>query len=232
MDELSPDSKPAFLEPARAESIGYVGADVAPEFDAELAPVVTGDPDDNGDPGDIGPAGKGPSRGYQERWRAIARLHALGLTSNQIGRKLGYSAGGISLALQKPWVQAEVARFREAFESDVVTRVKDAAQDGVAFIHETIHNERAKVSERLDASKWAVEKATGKARQEIGVESGTLMSFMELMRHMQAERALDVTPPEARSAEGQASGSSAAAVAAPQESDKFDAWLNANLQST
>jgi len=209
-DDFSPNSKPAFLDPERANSIGYVGADEVPQFDRELEEET------------VEPAGKGPSRGYQERWRAIARLHALGLTSNQIGRKLGYSPTGISLALKQPFVQAEIERFRSAFEADIITRVKAAAQDGAEFIHETIHNEAAKVSERLDASKWAVEKATGKAKQEVGVESGTLMSFMELMRQMQPGS----SPREVTE--------SVPALAAPTDNappqDKFDSWLDENLK--
>lgn len=206
-DEFSPASKPAFLDPARANSIGYVGADEVPQFDNEIEEVVE-------------PAGKGPSRGYQERWRAIARLHALGLTSGQIGRKLGYSPTGISLALKQPWVQSEIERYRSAFESDVITRVKAAAQDGAEFIHETIHNEQAKTSERLDASKWAVEKATGKAKQEIGVESGTLMSFMELMKNMG----------QGQDAPRDVTSSDAPEIAAPVDIDQFDLWLDTNLK--
>lgn len=211
-----PADKPAFLDPVRAESLGYIGADEIPTFDAELEHIA--DPES-----DVSPAGKGPTPGYRERWRAIARLNALGLTSGQIGRKLGYSPAGISLALQKPWVQAEVTRYRELFEADIAARTRQAAEDGIAFIHETIHNDKAKVSERLSASQWAVEKHSGKARQEVTHESNTLTSFMQMLAEMQRRgESIDVTPvPAAREAAGEL-------TAAPQPA-KFDRWLDENL---
>lgn len=213
----APTDNPAFLDKERAEAIGYVGAppDELPLFDAELNEPL----EENVD-GDITPAGKGPSRGYRERWRSIARLHALGLTNNQIGRKLGYSPTGISLALKQPFVLEEVEKFRAAFDNDLASRVKNIASDGLDRIHSIILDDKEKTSIVLDASKWAVEKATGKARQEVTVESGTLSSFMDLLKQMkERNEPLDVTPTDAALlAEGQ-----------PEPKSEIDSWLTANL---
>lgn len=224
-----PNFKPAFLDPERAAAIPYQSGepaiDVTPKFDEELAaendPAYVPSVADAETPH---AGGKGPSPGYRERWRAIARYNAMGWTSTRIGEKLGYSPTAVSLALKSEWVQAEVARFRSMLETDVAHIVKEAAKDGVSYIHETILNEQAKSSERLDASKWAVEKATGKAKQEIGVESNTLTSFMEMLRDMQRNgEAIDVTPKQLSPA---AHTEIAEAVV---ETDRFAAFLGDNL---
>lgn len=161
-----------------AEAIGYVGADTTPTFDDELAGLPELD-------SDMPPRGKGPSNGYEERWREIARLHALGYTNNQIARHLGYSATGISLALQKPFVQAEIA----------VARGRHISEDAIAIMRDTsVHAARRLQTAVMnpddrngyDASKFVVEKVTGKARQEVTVESGTLSTFMELLKEMRS----------------------------------------------
>lgn len=223
MDPIgSPDEKPAFLDPERAKSIGYVGADDTPQFDAELnAPA-----EELGDAlsEDIAPAGKGPSRGYRERWRSIARLHALGLTNNQIGRKLGYSPTGISLALKQPFVMEEVEKFRASFDGDIANRIKGIASDSLDRIHAIVLDDTEKTSIVLDAAKWAVEKATGKARQEVTVESGTLSSFMDLLRQMKDRgEPLDVTPDD------QLALPAALQRDETAEASDVDAWISANL---
>lgn len=173
-----PADKPAFLDPNRAASIGYVGADDVPSFDTELV-----ERPELGE--DLEPRGKGPSRGYEVRHSEIARLHALGYTNNQIARHLGYSAPGISLALQKPYVQSEVERWRtHYFSQDTANLVKDAALDGMKRIHKIILNPETKEGTALAASQWAVEKATGKAKQEVAVGSGDLSTFMDLLKEV------------------------------------------------
>lgn len=204
-DPFAPDVKPAFLDPERAAKIPYQSGEAPVEvrFDHELAcehdPAV-----ESTDLVEQHPGGKGPSPGYKERWRAIARYNALGWNNTQIGTKLNYSPTAVSLALKSEWVQAEVARYRSMLESDITHQVKEAAKDGATFIHETILNEKAKDRDRLDASKWAIEKTTGKAKQEIGVESNTLTSFMDLLRDMQRQGdTIDVTPSAPATAEAQ-----------------------------
>ena len=220
--KLAPGEKPLFCTPEKCEGLGYPGIveDQSPQFDSELSHLT--------DKIEVAlePGGKGPSRGYIERWRLIARYHAAGLTNNQIARKLGYSAPGISLALQKPWMREEIERYRTGVEYDVAAKLKEAADDGIAVVHEIILNENEKAQTRLDASKWAIEKAHGKAKQEVSVESGTLGSFMDLLREMKKSgEVLDVTP-QAASVEISSSGE---ALDTAQQTDKWNDWLDANL---
>lgn len=181
--------KPIFLSKELAESAPYRGADEVPKFDNELEALPELDTD-------MPARGKGPSAGYETRWREIARLHAHGYTNNQIAAHLGYSAPGISLALNKPFVKDEIARLRAKYYSqDVTDMVKDVARDGMRRIHRTILDPKTKDSVALAAATWSVEKAYGKAKQEVSVESGTLSGFMELLNEMRDRgEPLDVTP--------------------------------------
>lgn len=190
LDDDSPQSRPAFLSKETAEAIGYIGdPDESPLFDNELSPLPELDKD-------LEPRGKGPSRGYEIRWREIARLHAHGYTNNQIGKHLGYSPTGISLALQKPFVMEEIERCRANYYSqDTINVIKEGSLDAAKRIHRMVLDPSTKESTALDASKWLVEKATGKAKQEISVDSGTLTGFYDLLKQMQTRNeTLDVTP--------------------------------------
>jgi hypothetical protein len=220
-----PTDRPAFLDKERAESTPYAGAPGAePTFDDELA--AWNDPDYTEE---IPPGGKGPSRGYQERWRAIARLHALGQSSTSIGKKLGYSPAGVSLALKQPFVQAEVARYREQYESDITSRVKDAALDGIERIHKIILDPAEKSQVALDASKWAVEKITGKPKQEVSVESGTISTFMDMLKEMKRRsEPLDVTPVQIPAATAGPQANEESPDAVPQQ-NRWSGWSKSNL---
>lgn len=190
-DKFAPSTKPAFLDKDRAESIGYIGAgpDAFPSFDNEITPLPELE-------GDNPPRGNGPTKGYETRWREIARLHSLGYTNNQIARHLGYSATGISLALNQPFVQTEVARCRELFfNQDIVNIVKDTAKDGAVKLRQMLNDPRTKESTVVDIAKFSIEKSTGKAKQEVSVESGTFASFMELLKEKTSRgEPIDVTP--------------------------------------
>lgn len=220
----SPADKPAFLDPARAKQMAYVGADTVPVFDHELEPLP---PIDN-EP--LPPRGKGPSIGYEGRYRAIARLHAYGYTNNQIARHLGYSATGISLALKKPWLLDEVKRIRDQLvDPEVLTRLKLVGQDAIAHIHQTILDPMAKADIRSTNARWAIEKLTGKPKQEVSVESGTLATFTDLLRDMQRRgeslepHAIDVTPLPALE------GGREAAPDVSEEPNRWATWLDTNL---
>ena len=202
LDDSGIPFRPIFLDPERAEKAQYVGVDTVPTFDDEL-PLSPALPEHGLEPV---PA-NAPSPGYISRYREIARLHAIGKTNNEICRILGYTPVRMSIILKDPFIQSEIARCRaKLFDQDVVDKIKEASKDGARLVHEIILNESEKTSVRLDAAKWAAEKAHGKARQEITVESGTLTSFMELLRDMTDRgEMLDVTPVQ-QSASPQVSG--------------------------
>ena len=220
MDEENVE-RPAFLDKERAESIGYISGDEIPVFDQELAPLPPLE-------GDNPARGKGPSRGYEIRWREIARLHALGYTNNQIAKHLGYSPQGISLAMKQPLVVEEIERYRTLyFSQDALNIIKEAALDGARHIRNIILDPKAKESTRVAASQWAVEKATGKARQEISVESESLSRFMELAeRAVERGQVVDVTPLPitAESKNQPATGEN------PASNANWDTWIAENVR--
>lgn len=203
-----PDDQPAFLDPERADSIGYINADAVPVFDTEL---IADDP-------------SAPSPGIINRYREIARRSAHGQTNNQICAALGYTASRMSIILKDPFVQAEIARWRNAmFDGDAIERLKEAARDGADRIHAIILDPKAKESAVLDAAKFAIEKSHGKARQEVAVESTTFQGFVDLLRRIESSgQVLDVTP------DAQGAGAQVELPAASQH-DAWTTWLDQNL---
>ena len=188
MQDFSPASNPAWKDPVRAAAIPYPGVDAPPNFDYELENL------------EVCPKrGTVPSVGYEERWRAIARYHALGFRNSEIAKKLGYSDASITRLLEKDWLKAEVARFRnQYYEADIHQALKNAGPDAIKHIHESILNENEKSEIRSTNARWVTEKLTGKPKQEVNVESNSLTAFMELARQMvnagpQTPQLLDVT---------------------------------------
>lgn len=188
----SPDEKPAFLDPERADKIPYPGeGSIEVVFDHELEQLKEMDVEPVEK---IGKGNHGPSRGYEERYRAIARLHVLGQTNNQIAAKLGYSAPGISLALNRPWVRAEVTRLRQQYETDILSRVKEASLDSAEYLHKTILDDTVKDEIRSANARWMIEKQTGKPKQEVDVKHG-LGQFLDVMKEMKERgETIDITP--------------------------------------
>lgn len=212
-DEIGP---PAWFTKEQAEALGYPG--VPATFDEELNTT----PDEALPGEDMPPAGQGPSRGYRERWRAIARMTALGFSNGQIGRRLGYSPAGVSLAQKQPWVQEQVRQFRASYDADITSRMKDIAAGAVDVVEEIINDEKEKSTVRLDAAKWSIEKVTGKAKQEVSHESGTFMHFLEIAKQMSQQLTPDA--PQSREVRelAPAQGDDA------EQKSESEAWLDAN----
>ncbi len=154
----------------------------------------------------------------------IAKLHARGFSNNQIARHLGYSAPGISLALQKPFVQAEVAKERDSLVSeDAVEIMKQTSIMAARRIQSAVADPMDRNG--YDAAKFTLEKVTGKAKQEVAVESGTLATFNELMKQMMNRgEQIDVTPRNVLEAGQDGTGQPETVKPNP-----IDAWLSANL---
>lgn len=199
------DRRPAFLSKERAESIPYRGADETPQFDTELPEIIDAK----------------PSLGIIDRYREIARLHALGKTNNQICALLGYTPAWLSTVLNNAFIQSEIERYRRnLFEQDVADKLKEASRDGANFVHRVILDERERTALRLDAAKWVNEKTYGKARQEVSVESGTLTNFMEMLKQMQGRGdTLDVTPTSSQPSELKA-----------ESEDNWTTWIDQNIK--
>lgn len=205
-DYLAPGEKPLFLTPEKVDPNKYpgIGPDDKPNFDKELP-----DPIDPTDP--IG--NSNISLGVQGRYRQIARLHALGMTNNQIAERLGYTASRMSILLAYPEVQAEVARYRnQLYDQDLTEAMKDLGPDALAVIGKMINSPNEKLKDRSLDAKWLLEKLTGKARQEVDLESSSLAAFMEVLKSMKRsgetlEQPIDVTPKQVTGGEASANQS-------------------------
>lgn len=209
--DLEPGERPAFLSETKAEATAYAGEpDLVPLFDHEL---LADNPE-------------APALGVQNRYREIARRHALGQTNNQIAAALGYTASRLSIILRDPFVQTEIGRWREAlFDDETIANLKEAARFGSVRIRNLIVNPKTDDRVALTASQFAIEKVTGKAKQEVSVQSESLTGFMDMLREMRnRNEALDVTPKPltASTASGEVGN------AAPQ-ADRFSAWIAENI---
>lgn len=218
----SPADKPAFLDPVRAEALGYRGApDERPTFDYEFEPEAL-----DALPQDAA-AAEPPSRGIITRYREVARRHAYGQTNNQICEALGYTPSRMSLILKDTFVQSEIEKCRALlFDSEALDRIKEASRDGAAAIHALILDPRTPPRIKLAASTFAVEKTHGKPRQEVAVEHSSLQNFTDLLERMvERGEVLDVTP----SAQSAAPALGAAAPAEEPTHDQWSTWLDVNL---
>lgn len=203
----APNGRPLFLDAAKAESAPYVQEfDSVPNFrDRDIAePTPT------------------LHRPLIPRHKEVARMYALGKTLRQIAEKLDYEPASVQNLIKTPRIQEEVDRYRNRlYEQDLVSHLKDLGNDSVRIIEEVIRNPAVKMRERTEAAKWVLEKLTGKAKQEVNVESSTLSSFMDLLKNMQSageplERPIDVTPTQ--------EGGSAHDTPQLPVTNRFDDW--------
>lgn len=208
--------RPAFLSPETAAKSEYIGEyDDPPDWSAvdhEEAP-----PD--------------PNAALHARHKAAARMRALGKSYTEIAKALGYSRVHMSILFSSPTMNAEVARYRNRlFERDLVDRMKELGPEAMDVVERFMRDDKTKLRERVDAAKWLLEKLTGKAKQEVNVESNTLTAFMGVLRQMQEQgetlETIDVTPQQL-SSEG-ANSESKALTVLPSAS-KFKTWVDDNL---
>lgn len=111
-------------------------------------------------------------------WHAIIWAFASGCSQNDIARQINYSVSRVSVILNKPQVMRKVAEIRkqhggEQLERKFARMASPAADLMAAVIAGQGDGRDAKLSERLDASKWALEKVTGKPRQAGDNDAGT-----------------------------------------------------------
>lgn len=180
-----PAFRPAFLDPERSASMPYVDGYTLGDF-TEYDESEESDPDVN-------------RSILKPRHKEIARLHALGHTNNEICEKLGYSQSRISILLHNPVIRNEVDRYRnKLYEKDLISALKDLGHLSLEVVEEMLKS-KERLSAKVDTAKWVLEKVTGKAKQEVALESNTFAAFMEMQRQMlemnSASPTLDVTPP-------------------------------------
>lgn len=190
----------------------YPGAaDVTPTFDNEL---IADDP-------------LAPCFAIKTRYAEIARLHALLFTNKEIAETLGYHPVQISQILAAPFTQREVRRYRDVyFSGDFATKVKELALDGLNLMHRVVLDPAEKMTTRIDVAKWGNEKAYGKARQEVSVESGSLNTFNELLREMLSRgETIDAAPARLVGPAAPASAGEASAETTAERRPDWGGWF-------
>lgn len=170
----------------------------------------------------------GTTKPIQARLKEACRLRVAGMTVTKIAEQLGYNRLYLYTALRTPRARAEMSRFADRmFEADVMTRLKALGPSAVDVIEELINDPAVSALKKADKAQWIIEKLSGKARQEVGVESNTLAAFMEVARQMQQRGEtltdIDVTPQRADS--GQEERPVSALAPASTES-KFSKWVD------
>ena len=162
------------------ETAPHLASEVAPEeqwrpaTEADLAPLHDYEPT--------------PEDRWPGEWHAMIWAHCSGADNRTIAKQLGYNSNRVSQILNKPQVIAKIAQIRkEAFAPQALER-KFAAMAAPAadLMAKVITGEGpgrdAKLSERLDASKWALEKVTGKAKQSGDNDAGnTVLNILQAL---------------------------------------------------
>jgi len=116
------------------------------------------------------------------RHRRFCQLAAAGWTNAQICKELGYVSSRVSVLLKNQFIAAEIIRLQnKLFEETVVQRMKALGDPALSVIEDilTDTSNRVKVSEKLDAAKWVVEKLDGKAIQRHDVGENLLSVLMD-----------------------------------------------------
>ncbi len=224
----SPADNPAFLDPERAEAIGYIGADTVPKFDSELAEMVQSGMSDDCD------GVREPSPGIRSRRREIARLNALGYTNNEICTELGYTPSWVSTVLKDPFIQKEVAYWRDLLiDADTAAILKTAGRDAAMYLVRTLRDPKVKDEIKSGIAKFMIEKETGKARQETHLEIGGLSEYMRIIKDLDKRGGIvDVSPEQLaapQSAESPAQRDAGQSGTTTEGPDRWTTWLNSNL---
>lgn len=138
------------------------------------------------------------------RHRKLAQLAAQGISNNKIAEELLYTPSRVSILLKNPHIKEEISRLSEAvYMETVAQRIKGMSDSALSVIEQALRDRtgKTKISEKIEAAKWIIEKVDGKATQTHDV-GGNLLGILldKLDAHRAAGRALsapdtiDVTP--------------------------------------
>lgn len=217
----APGGKPKFLDPTAAASDPYehTPEDKAAE-EAVTQSINEYDPQ----------AGKP----LIPRHRLVCQLLAAGKTTAFIMKQTGFSKPRMYQLMKSPVIIAEVHRLQDMiFQKDIVSRMKDLGPDAANVIEEVLRSQSIDPLKKTDTATWLIEKLTGKAKQEVSVESNTIAAFMEVMKQMQqsGERLedIDVTPQHDPETQETPAVRTRPALPAAKGSSKFTKWVDEEL---
>lgn len=174
-----------------------------------------------------------PDHDLSSRHKLIAHMAASGAPSSQIANEMNMTLAWVSHVVNSPKVRALINEIHaRSWGTDVGARFQKAVPKAMDVIEDVLDgtDPETKVRDRADAAKWLLEKVTGKARQEIEVESGTsILKLLQLIEQMKADgKVIDVTPGAVASQAE--SGKNTSEVTEVASTRRFDDWISKNLK--
>lgn len=149
------------------------------------------------------------------RYETVAYMAASGMDQKRIAEQMDMTQAWVSTIMGNTYVKNRVKEIqKEQWGGNIETRFKQGlpkAMDVVENVISTSGDDRL----RLDASKWLLEKVTGKASQQVNVEGnllGDLISQLDEMRD--------------------AKGTEDEIVIEETERDDMDEWILNNVPSS
>lgn len=111
----------------------------------------------------------------------------------------------------------ETIEQEKKYEDDAMKKIQDAADAGLALLHGVINDNSEEMKTRLDAAKWAVEKA--RKKDSVDSEKLSLASFMEVLKDLKIK------------GEVIENGDSSTTIDAEHKDpeNRFASWLDTNL---
>lgn len=164
-----------------------------------------------------------PGKPLSSRHKRLAELIAQGKKNPEIAEILGMHHVRVSVLRTNTQIIQEADRYRDRlFSATVQEQLLSLAPDALSTIEEVLRSDDEKLSTRADTARWLLEKLTGKARQEVGVDAGA--SLLELLKKLDDMKVSGKTQEERDVLEIAAGG-----AVAPSEDSWMDDWVAGNI---
>lgn len=112
---------------------------------------------------------------------------AQGMTVPQIKEITGYTDAWISTLKSNDKINEEISRLQDRLFSETVQQqLANLGNDAVSTVEEMLRSDGEKLRDRVETARWLIEKLTGKARQEMEINSGS--TLLQLLQKLDALR--------------------------------------------
>lgn len=178
--------KPKFFTQATEEAPPKAGEDLLPYDDGYL----TEDPEDRPDffrveEADLTSLEDFTYSAIKFRHKEVARRYALGHPRKQIAKALSYTPEAVTLILKRPEVKREVLRYRQILiDRNITDALKDLGPEALGNVEELLRDKGTKPKDRFEASKWVIEKLSGKPKQEVEVNDTSFTHVMDILTQL------------------------------------------------
>lgn len=129
---------------------------------------------------------------FNHRHDLIIQLAAIGRTNVEIAEEVGMAKESISRLIALPKFRDKIkAKQDQLFGKQLRKRIEIIASKAVDVVEEVLNNPQEAMKYRMDAAKYMLDQAVGKAQQQIEVKGNLLQ---EVLIHLeQQERSIDTT---------------------------------------